>query len=242
MKIKKLQWLVICTVLAIILSSCNLGATPAPTQDIGAIQTQAFNQVLTQVALASTPTPLPTYTALPATPTLILLPTFAPVGGESTATPFPFNAAQPGVGLTPLASPVPPPVGVVATFTTKNGCNDGTYIDEAPYYTDSGHYLEVSIGQVVEQFFQYKNTGTCTWDEGYAFAFQPQYSSPEIEGNTIILAKDKVKDYTSPGNQVRYKAIVKAPKAHGDYKAAWKLRDDGGNLFGSLVTLYIRVR
>jgi hypothetical protein len=184
---------------------------------------------------------MPTNTALPATPTLSAPPTFAPVGGESTVTPFPFNTAQPGLGLTPLASPVPT-LGAYATVTTKNGCNDGQYIDESPHYTDAGHFLEVGIGQVIEQFFQYKNIGTCTWDEGYAFVFQPEYSSPEIEGNTIILPKNKIKDYTAPGYQVRYKAIIKAPKVLGDYHAAWKLRDDAGNEFGALVTLYIRVR
>ena len=47
MKSYKLQWLVVYTMLAIILSSCNLGATPVPTQDVAAIQTEAFNQVLT---------------------------------------------------------------------------------------------------------------------------------------------------------------------------------------------------
>ena len=58
MKFRKYQWLVVYTMLAIILSSCNLGATPAPTQDVAAIQTEAFNQVLTQVAAASSPTPI----------------------------------------------------------------------------------------------------------------------------------------------------------------------------------------
>jgi hypothetical protein len=241
MKFHKLQWLVVYTMLAIILSSCNLGATPAPTQDVAAIQTEAFNQVLTQVALASTSTPLPTNTALPATATLQAPPTFAPVGGSGTVTPFPFNTAQPGVGLTPLASPVPT-LGSYATITTKNGCNDGMYVDEDPYYTDPGYYLEVSIGDVIEQNFRYRNIGTCTWDEGYAFVFQPEYSSPGVEGNTITLAKDKPEDYTAPNSEVRYKGIVKAPKTLGDYKISWKLRDDGGNEFGSLVTLYIRVR
>jgi hypothetical protein len=240
MKFHKLQWLVVYTMLAIILSSCNLGATPAPTQDIAAIQTEAFNQVLTQVALASTSTPLPTNTALPATSTLPAPPTFAPVGG-GTVTPFPFNTAQPGLGLTPLASPVPT-LGSYATMTTKNGCNDGIYVDEDPHYTDPSRYLEVGIGDEVYNFFRYRNVGTCTWDEGYAFVFQPEYSSPGVEGNTITLAKDKPEDYTAPNSEVRYKGIVKAPKTLGDYKISWKLRDDAGNEFGSLVTLYIRVR
>src|SRR3989304_2204813 len=99
MKFRKSLWLMAVTMLAVILSSCNLGATPAPTQDLGAIQTQAFNLVLTQVALASSPTPLPTNPTLP-TATPEAPPTFAPVGGgESTVTPFAFNTPLPGLGL-----------------------------------------------------------------------------------------------------------------------------------------------
>jgi hypothetical protein len=113
---------------------------------------------------------------------------------------------------------------------------------EGPHYTDANNYLEVNIGEVVEQFFHFRNTGTCAWDEGYGFIFQAQISSPELEGNNIILPKNKLSDYTVPGNEIRYKAIVKAPKVAGDYVAYWKLRDDGGNLFGPLVSLYIRVK
>jgi hypothetical protein len=180
---------------------------------------------------------MPTNTFLP-TVTLAALPTFAPIGG-GTLTPFAFNTQS--SLLTPIPSVTPLAVGV-ATTTTKNGCNDGMYLSEDPYYTDSGHRLDVNIGDTVEQFFRYKNTGTCTWDEGYAFAFQPSYSSPESTGNTIKLLKNRPADYTAPGNEVRYKAIVKAPKTAGDYQFFWKLEDDGGNKFGSLVSLYLRVR
>jgi len=240
MKFRKSFWLMAVTVLAMILSSCNIGATPAPTQDLGAIQTQAFNLVLTQVALQNSPTPLPTNTLQP-TSTLSAPPTFAAIGGgNSTVTPFAFNTQ------TSLLTPIPSatsPAAVVGLLPTKNGCNDGIYTGEYPHKSsDQYNYVEVSIGETFEQFFTYINKGTCTWDEGYAFVFQPQLSSPEITGNTITLAKNKLGDYTPPGNSQSFKGIVKAPKTKGDYHAVWKLRDDGGNLFGSAVYLYIRVR
>src|SRR5690349_8651323 len=100
MKFRKSFWLVIILIPTIILSACNLGAAPAPTEDPGAIQTQAFNLVLTQAAsqqtqtaLAVPPTALPTNTALPTA-------TFITLGG-STITPFAFNTQQPG--FTPIA-------------------------------------------------------------------------------------------------------------------------------------------
>jgi hypothetical protein len=231
--------------LAVIVSSCNIGAKPTAAQDPGAVQTQAFNMVMTQSALQQTqtsmavpPTAFPTNTLLP-TNTLTGFATFAPVGG--TSTPFGFNTQQPGFTPLALLSPIPT-VGSLSTLTTKNGCNDGEYLGEDPFYTDSSHFLEVRIGDVIEQYFHYKNTGTCAWDEGYAFLFQTAMSSPEIEPFNIILQKNRPADYTAPGNEIRYKAIIKAPKLAGDYKAFWKLRDDKGNLFGPLVSLYIRVR
>jgi hypothetical protein len=238
MKFRKLLWLATILIPTIILSACNLGATPAPTQDPGAVQTQAFNLVLTQAASQQTqtaaavpPTAVPTNTFLPTA-------TFITLGG-TTVTPFAFNTQQPG--FTAIASPITTP-GVISTITTKNGCNDALYMGEDPHYTDATHFLEVGIGQVVEQFFRFKNTGTCPWDEGYGFIFQPEYSSPELTGNDVLLTKQKPSDYSAVGTEVRYKAIIKAPKVAGDYSAFWKLRDDGGNEFGPLVSLYIRVR
>jgi hypothetical protein len=229
MKFRKLQWPVVYTMLAIILSSCNLGATPVPTQDVAAIQTEAFNQVLTQVAAANSPTPLPTNTALPATATLQAAPTFAPAGGSGTATPFPFNTAQPGLGLTPLASPVPTLGGVVSTVTTKNGCNDGIMTSEsAPY---DGAML--NPGEDYEKSFAFLNTGTCAWDEGYAFVFQPTYSTPDFKGYDIVFRKEK--DFTAPGKAISFIVKLKASQAPGEHIGVWKLRDDGGNYFGSMV-------
>ena len=229
MKLRKYQWLAICTMLTVILSSCNMGATPAPTQDLGAIQTQAFNQVLTQVALASSPTPLPTNTALPATPTLQSPPTFIVIGGVSTNTPFPFNTAQPGFGLTPLASPVPTLGGVVPTITTKNGCNNGVLVSESA--PRDGAVLKP--GQAYEKAWGFSNTGTCAWDEGYAFVFMPAFSTPGFKGYDIVFRKTE--DFTAPGKGITFIIKLNASNVPGEHIGSWKLRDDGGKFFGSLV-------
>ncbi len=235
MKYKKQLWLAIVFTLATILSACNLGATPAPTQDPGAVQTAAFEQVMqllsaqqTQTAAAIPPTAAPTNTLFP-TATL-----FQP-SGLATNTPFVFNT-QPA-GLTPLVSPIPS-VGIVSTVTTKNGCNDGTYIGETAPFDGA----EVGIGQQISKGFTILNAGTCIWDEGYTFAFQADLSAPEIVGENIVLAKNKPEDYTKPGHTQTFIVKFKAPKVAGEYKAYWKLRDDGGNYFGPLVYVFIRVR
>jgi hypothetical protein len=226
MKFHKSHWLVVYTMLTVILSSCNLGATPVPTLDVGAIQTQAFSQVLTQVALANTPTPMPTNTLAP-TVTLSAPPTFAPVGG-GVETPIPFNTPQPG--LTPLAIALSP----VATLSggmlpTKNGCNDGIYKGEsAPY---DGSVLDPSHG--FQKNFTYQNIGTCTWDEGYALVFMPDFSTPGFKGYDIVIKKPE--DFTKPLGFITFSLKLTSSVVAGEHTGAWKLRDDGGNYFGSMV-------
>jgi hypothetical protein len=230
MKFRKTQWLIVYTILAMILSSCNLGATPVPTQDVGLIQTQAFEQVMTQVASAYTPTVMPTDTQAP-TATLAVLPTFAAIGegsGNEAATPFNFNTPLPGLTL-PALSPVPTVAGAVATITTENGCNNGAFIGEsAPY---DGAVLEPS--KPFEKNFDLMNTGSCAWDEGYAFVFQPTYSTPGFKGYDILIKKSE--NYTAPGKKITF--VMKLTSSHipGEHIGSWKMRDDGGNYFGPLV-------
>lgn len=241
MILKLPNWMVPGLISTIILSACNLGATPIPTQDPGVIQTQAFNDVSTQAALQQTQTalaapaiPLATNTPLP-TATLGVLPTFAPIGGITTVTPFSFNTQQPG--FTPITSPIPT-LGIVSTLTTKNGCNDGAYVGEtAPYDKDV-----LKPGKAFTKAFTILNTGTCAWDEGYRFEYLIDNSSPELKGETIVLPKNRPEDYTKPGHSQSFVLHMKAPNKVGEFKAYWKLRDDVGNYFGPLVYVWIIVK
>ena len=239
MKFRNSLWLAGTMILAIILSSCSLGATPVPTEDPGVIQTQAVSIVFTQVAMQQTqtalaipPTPASTNTPLP-TVTLGVLPTFAPVGGVNT--PFAFNTQLPG--LTPLASPFAT-ISNIATFTTKNGCNDGIFIGEtAPKDKD-----EVKAEKDFSKGWTIFNSGTCVWDEGYSFAFLPDSSSSELKGYSIVLKKDAPAEYTKPQHSQTFIVKLTAPKAAGEYKGYWKMKDDAGNAFGPLVSVWIIVK
>jgi hypothetical protein len=237
MKTRKLFWLAGATILAVTLSSCNLGATAVPTVDPGVIQTQAFGAVLTQVsnqqtqtALANPTTPAPTNTPLP-TATLITAPTAA-----SLNTPFAFNTQQPG--LTPFASLVPTVGAGGPIGATKNGCNDGSFESEDG----------VADGTVLaplknfQKSWDIKNTGTCAWDEGYSFTFMADVSTPGLAGYSIVLPKNKPEDYTKPNSSQNFVLKLTAPKTPGEYTGYWKLKDDAGNFFGPLVYLKIVVK
>ncbi|MDP1716400.1 MAG: NBR1-Ig-like domain-containing protein [Anaerolineales bacterium] len=236
MKFRKFFWLAGTALFTVILSACNLGAAPA--EDPGAIQTQAFNSVSTQAAFQQTqtaqalaPTSLPTNTPF-ATPTLGGFPTFAPLGG--TNTPFAFNTQQPG--FTPLAAAsLAPTVGAYSTTTTSNGCNDGWLISESAPYDGA----TIKARKEFSKSWEFLNTGTCTWDEGYSFSFRPEYSkTPEgasigYYGKDPVITKNDV--FTKPGEKLTVTVNLTAPKKIGEYIWYWRLKDDAGNLFGSLV-------
>jgi len=234
MKLSKILWLLSVLVPATILSACNLGAAAVPTQDLGAVQTQAFNLVMTeaamqqtQTALAIPPTAMPTNTLLPAA-TQGLIPT-AVVSGLNTA--IPFNTQLPG--LTPLASPVPT-LGSIATITTQNGCNDGLYIGETAPFDGA----KLKNFKEISKAWEIKNTGTCPWDDGYAFVFDTARSSPELKGYDIVYKKGDA--FTKPGASNSF--VIKLTVPGGttkevEYKGYWKLRDDTGNYFGPLVSI-----
>jgi hypothetical protein len=147
--------------------------------------------------------------------------------GLATNTPFAFNTPLPG--LTPgTPSPTTAP-GVVATITTKNGCNDGAFVAESTPY--DGQVLNPNVPY--EKHFTLMNTGECTWDEGYAFIFQPGYSTEGFKGYDILFRK-KV-DFTPTGKVVDFVIKLNSSTAPGTHIGAWKMRDDGGNYFGPLV-------
>ena len=175
MKSSKLIGLVGTLIVSLALSACNIGATPPPTEDVGAVQTQAFEIVLTQAALQQTqtaaaipPTPLPTNTPVPTNTLPPLLPTSS---FGATNTPFSINTQQPGI--TPLSINTSPTVGVISTTTTKNGCNDGYLISESQPYDGK----TILVNKEFTKSWDFINVGTCTWDEGYTFAFVEEFST-----------------------------------------------------------------
>jgi hypothetical protein len=84
-----------------------------------------------------------------------------------------------------------------------------------------------------EKHFDFINTGSCAWDEGYTFVFMPTYSTPGFQGYDIKLRKEE--DFTKPGEKITFVIKLKSSHIPGEHIGSWKLRDDAGNYFGSLV-------
>src|SRR3990172_11043679 len=106
------------------LGGCNFGASPPPTVDVVAIQTQAMETVNAQFAVGQT------QTAAIVPPTS--LPSFTPFGTATRGIGTPLVLGTPLAGFTPLTTPIP----TIATLAGAPavsfpvGCNDAQFIGE----------------------------------------------------------------------------------------------------------------
>ncbi len=226
----------------LLLTACNLGATPAPTVDVNAINTAAVATAMgqlsaqfTQTALAAPVLPTDTPASLP---TLELSTGAAPTtaGGLPTvsfnSTPVAAGTLLPG--LTQLASPFPT-TGSSGQVSTASGCNDASFIGET--VPDKSQF---SAGDKISKAWQLQNTGTCTWDTGYIFTFLKDVSSTGIAGYDVAI-KDS-DDPTKPGHSQSFIVKLTAPATAGEYFGYWRMQGTDGKFFGPRVYLDIIVK
>ncbi|MCL5611896.1 MAG: NBR1-Ig-like domain-containing protein [Chloroflexi bacterium] len=234
MQHKKFIWLALLVLLAASLVSCNIGKAPGPTQDVNAIVTSAAGTALaqigdqmTQTAQALPPMPTDTPTSAPLSlPTLPLSPGATPFGVVGTQ--FVFNT--PGAGALPTATKVPSGAG---TGSTAVGCNDALFLVDATIPDGT----VIAAGKSFDKAWQFQNTGTCTWDEGFSFVY---VSGDRMSGNNIIF--HKADDFVKPGHGTSFIVPMVAPTKAGTYIGYWQMKDDAGHFFGTKVYVKIVVQ
>lgn len=232
MQQNKFVWLAFVVLLAASLVSCNIGKAPEPTLDVNAIYTAAagtadaqISDQMTQTAQAILPLPSPTLAPL-SLPTLPLSAGATPFGVVGTQ--FIFNT--PGVGTLPTATKVPSGSG---TGSTAVGCSDAKFLVDATIPDGT----VIAPGKSFDKAWQFQNTGTCTWDEGFSFVY---VSGDRMSGNNIFF--HKAADFVKPGGGQTFIVPMVAPTKAGTYKGFWRMKDDKGNLFGSQVYVLIVVQ
>lgn len=223
MRFTKMVWLVVTSAAILALTACNIGATPAPTADVGAISTSAaetyiadFSIQLTQTALAAPPTATPTYT---------LGPVFTPIDGAGTpAVP----GVLPGAG-TPISTGLPA-TSAFPTSAVGSQCNGSAFV--ADITIPDGTIMKP--GEDFKKTWSIQNTGTCAWTEGYVLAF---VSGDDMDGYDLPIAKNQS---VAPGQIVNMSINMTAHIAEGTYIGYWRMRDPQGNYFGA--TLYYKIK
>lgn len=235
MQQKKFIWLALVVLLASSLVSCNIGKAPEPTQDVNAIYTAAAGTALaqisgqmTQTAQAIPPSPLPSSTSAP-----LSLPTLPLSAGATqfvgAGTQFVFNT--PGAGGTLIATATKVPSGA-GTGSTAVGCNDALYLAET---IPDGTIM--TSEKPFEKVWQFQNTGTCAWDDGFSFVF---VSGEQMSGNNVGFHNSY--DFVQPGHNTSFIVKMTAPKAAGTYQGFWQMKSDAGAFFGPRVWVKIIVQ
>jgi len=111
------------------------------------------------------------------------------------------------------------------------GCNNAVYMGQS--------IKDGTVMSPQEEFkvgFSLQNTGTCPWDENYSFAFK---SGEKMSGEDVTIVSEA--QFTDPGHSQAFILHLQAPKAKGEYKGYWQMKDDTGQWFGSLVWIDIIV-
>jgi len=223
---------------SLLLTGCNFGAAPAPTLDINAINTAVVGTTVaqlssqfTQTALAAPPTstPLPTNTPAPL-PTLAL-PT---VAGTTDANALPTFSLDPSTPLPGFTQIVASPAGSVATAALGDACNNSVF--EGDVTIPDGTVIKPGLD--FEKVWAIRNTGTCTWDEGYTLVFIA--GSKEIDPYNFQFKKTS--DFVSGGEGINIGINLTAPLKEGDYEGHWRMRNDKGYYFGTTLSVYFTVR
>ncbi len=226
---------------AFLLASCNIGAAPTPTLDINAINTAIVGTTIAQFSAQFTQTALaaPTNTPVP-TNTPQQLPTFAlPTLDTSGTTALPtisFNTT-PGSIITPLpaftqlASPAAP----AATQALGDACNNSAF--EADVTIPDGTVLKG--GEDFQKIWKIRNTGTCTWDDGYMLVYIGG-SNPDLDPYNFEFKKSS--DFVTGGSAINIALNLTAPCPPGKYEGHWRMRNDQGYYFGTILSVYIEVK
>jgi len=235
------QTLVSLLTAALLLTACNVGATPAPTLDVNAMSTALVGTTVAQLAVQFTQTALanPTNTAIP-TNTQASVPTLAlPTLGTGVASPTLDAAALPTFSFvnTPVAgatqAPVLPTSAAPATASLGDACNNAVFEGDITI----PDYETIKPGIDVQKIWAIRNTGTCTWDDGYSLV--KVAGSPEIGNESFKFVKSS--DFVAGGQGINIGIWIDAPCAPGKYEGHWRMRNDQGYFFGTVLSVYITI-
>ncbi len=227
---------------ALLLTSCNVGATPAPTLDINAMNTAIVGTTVAQLSGQFTQTAMaaPTNTTAP-TEALATVPTVAsPTLANSGPTPTVNPAALPTFSFvnTPVVgatqAPSLPTSAAPATASLGDACNNSIFV--ADITIPDGTILKP--GEDFTKVWRIQNTGNCRWDEGYRFVFIGGDRKMDPIDFEIKLSKD----FVEPGATKDFGIPLTAPLAEGKYQGTWRMQSDGGFYFGQIVSVFFEVK
>ena len=179
-------------IIAMLIAGCGSATATEPTPDVAAVRTSAASTVVSQFTL----------TAAAFTPTPLPPP-------PDTAT------------LEPTATATEPPVAQVtnAQGTTIALCDKYSW-DVATVDVNYPDNSVVAPGQDFIKTWKIKNTGSCTWGEGYKLIYS--------YGDKMSGVPQALTAAIAPGQEVDVSVQFTAPNLPGTYFSSWTLQNPKG--------------
>jgi len=193
----------------LVLAACAPATPVEPTPDISAIRTSAASTVvaeLTLTAAAFTPTALPpTETPVP-----------EPQATATATAAFTTDPTQIALGT---------PGQLCDNFSFDNATVDVTILDGT----------QMTPGQEFVKTWKIKNTGICSWGDGYGLIYAGY--ADKMEGQAVPLGT-----LVEVGQEVEVSVNFKAPIKIGEYTSAWQMANSKGIPFGKAIFVKIIVK
>jgi len=240
MRYTKSSWLMIVLALALVLSACNFGQEPEPTPDVGLIFTAAAETVVAEFSLQQTQTALaaPTITPLPTNTTVATFAVVSPGAGTPTVQSFTTPLATTGAGTQPgviATIPTSTPLGLQATQAGST-CMNSAFVADVTIPDGSS----VKAGEWINKIWSIQNTGTCTWDDGFALV---QYSGDITEAEKwAITDASSSKDFVAPNEIIEIALDMKVPNSPGEHGGCWRMKGDSGYFFGTSLCVLVTAK
>jgi len=207
----KIKFTIFAVIAVLILAACAPATPIVPTPDVLAIRTSAAYTVVaefTLTAAAFTPTPLPTET-----------PTVEPTAVPPTETPTVAYATDPTQ---------------IALGTPGQLCDDYSY-DAATIDVTILDGTQMTPGQDFVKTWKIKNTGICSWGDGYGLIYAGY--TDKMSGEPVPLGT-----LVQVGQEIDVSVNFKAPTALGEYTSAWQMANAKGIPFGKAIFVKIIVK
>ena len=145
------------------------------------------------------------------------------VAAFATRAPAMWTPTRPG----PTPTLAPPPTDTPVPTLPPAATGDSDCTDHASFVADLTVPDDTNFpaGQAFTKTWRLKNTGTCTWTSGYTVVF--------IDGNSLgAPAAQPLPGPVAPNETVDLSVELRAPVTTGIHRGNWKLRSEGGMVFG----------
>jgi hypothetical protein len=183
---------------------------------------------------------------------LLLLTSCSPAPVEPTATPVDISAMQTAAvasfiaGMTQTAAvyTATPELTATATITPTVSITETPGITGTPTEVICDDLVFISdvtvpdgaiktAGEEFVKTWKVKSTGSCTWTTGYNIIFA---YGEKLSGQTTALTTEVL-----PNAEAEISITLKAPLTAGEYKSFWRLANNNGSAFGTVLTVDIIV-